>query len=230
MRPGLPLALFLLVACGSSGGGDRDVAGDESGPDSSLICDQRPEGACSVLQQDCPTGQGCFLTTGSAVCAEPLNRGQDEACTYENDCAAGYGCVQLAAGYACSRLCATDAGCDVPCEDVCPETFGRLTAYPGLGFCTRSEEARPCDLLAGDCPQGQACYYSSAGIACHPAASNLPVGSSCGFANDCVAFSVCVNGTCHKVCDTTSPQCPAENPRCVELPDAAGAGVCVPQQ
>lgn len=227
MRPVFLLALLLPLACGPSYP-ERDLVGDDIGPDSAPVCDLGSE-ACSVLRQDCPAGQGCFLATDGAVCAEALGKAEGQPCTFENDCAAGFGCVQLAAGFACSRLCATTAGCDAACDTVCPETFGRLTAYPGLGFCTESEEARPCDLLAGDCPQGQACYYSSSGIACHPAATNLPVGANCGFANDCAAFAVCVNGACHKVCDTASPQCTVDAPRCAGLPDAEGAGVCVPQ-
>jgi hypothetical protein len=104
-----------------------------------------------------------------------------------------------------------------------------LTAHPEIGFCTASSESRPCDLLASDCPAGQACYYATDGIACHVTAGNLPAGAACGFANDCEAGAVCVNGACAEVCDAASPQCPAETPRCVELPAADGAGVCVPE-
>lgn len=237
-RLGFFAILALSNACGSSGDANgcnpldpSSCVGDGATTDGPDVSTCELAGlSCNPLADECAAEQGCYLKQGGSACAFAGPGVAGEACVYENDCDAGFACVQLLDGYACARLCATEPGCAKACKTVCPETYGRLTAYPGLGFCAKSSESRPCDLLTPDCPGSQACYYSSDGVACHAAASNLPVGSACGFANDCVAGAVCVNGACGKVCDTTSPQCPDLAPTCVELPDAGDAGVCLPEE
>ena len=223
----LPLCLVMLVACGTSGGSD-DVT-DDGAPSGDAVAACEPAGlACSLLEQDCPDKQGCYFVEAGAQCAWAGPGTDGAACTYVNDCDAGYACVEQAGAASCARVCAIAAGCARPCDVVCPETHGRLLDHPELGYCTATEESRPCDLLQPDCPNGQACYYAVDGIACHLTTDDLDEGAGCAHANDCRAGLVCVNDACRAVCDTTSPQCPATAPTCVALPDADDAGVCLP--
>jgi len=224
------LCLFLvafLIACGSSD--DARYALDDAATSDDVGAPCEPAGlACSLLAQDCPDKQGCYFTAEGAQCAWAGPGTDGAACEYVNDCDAGFVCIDAAGASVCARVCSLAAGCAKPCDVVCPETHGSLLDHLELGYCAKSEELRPCDLLQPDCPNGQACYYALDGIACHVTTADLPEGDACGTANACAAGLVCVNSACRKVCDTTSPQCPAGSPRCVSLPDAGDAGACVP--
>ena len=218
-----------LAACGSSGNDPGDVADAlyDGAVQGDALCE--PVGlACSVLSQDCPDRQGCYFSETGAQCAWAGPGTEGDACEYVNDCDAGFLCIEAGGTPTCARACSIAAGCATPCSVVCPETHGRLLDHPELGYCAANEEARPCDLLAPDCPQGQACYYANDGVACHGTTDDLPEGAPCGHANDCAGGHVCVNDVCRSVCDTTSVQCPATASHCVALPDAGDAGACLP--
>jgi hypothetical protein len=91
-----------------------------------------------------------------------------------------------------------------------------------------------CDLLAQDCPDGQACALVAGdpGTECF-APGDVPAGGVCTYADDCEAGSSCVQflgddaARCRLHCDVTEDgSCPGSL-ECYDM-DLGDAGVCAP--
>ena len=92
---------------------------------------------CSILEQDCPIGLGCFLVNGQEECAPVLSPSfkQNQVCESANRCQLGLICHELDV-QRCLKACEVnnpDYGCEtgvcVPLEDL-----------DGLGVCLDQEE------------------------------------------------------------------------------------------
>lgn len=115
---------------------------------------------CSVLAQNCPAAQACYLFvgTGEEICATPSGtKVQGEDCMFINDCSPGYGCTLI-----------NDA--DNPTGNVC--------AF----FCDPTESGGP------SCADGPGAVFTCVRI--NEFYSDAPVDSSIGFCIDCTQYAL----------------------------------------
>ena len=92
--------------------------------------------SCSVLEQNCPTGLGCFLVNGRQECAPILSPSfkQNQVCKSANRCQLGLICHELDV-QRCLKACEIgnpEHGCDV--GDCVP-----LEDLNGLGVCVEED-------------------------------------------------------------------------------------------
>lgn len=94
---------------------------------------------CDYLDQDCPGGDGCYLSVfGNGGCQPPGTAGPLEACSVQSDCAPRSLCIPTGAGplSVCLPLCDSSIG-----DSDCPGGFGftcqasTSPAEPNLGIC-----------------------------------------------------------------------------------------------
>lgn len=91
----------------------------------------RDYAGCSLLGQDCGTGQACYGTSDNdAVCAWSGIQTEGDNCNYQNDCDGGLTC---AAGQ-CRRYC-TLGDSAWSCDATCQGGHSTINASAGLGVC-----------------------------------------------------------------------------------------------
>jgi len=91
---------------------------------------------CSILDQDCPGGDGCYFgVDGFGGCQAPGSGGYYDVCTVQPDCAPGHLCTTPATTEkTCVPVCDTTLGnADCPAGYSC--LAGNLPGQPNLGIC-----------------------------------------------------------------------------------------------
>jgi hypothetical protein len=93
--------------------------------------------SCSLFEQDCPLGMGCFLVNGRQECAPKLSPSfkENQACEAANRCKLGLICHQLDV-QRCLKACHIDDeahGCDAG-------TCTPLENLDGLGVCLQEAD------------------------------------------------------------------------------------------
>jgi hypothetical protein len=95
---------------------------------------------CDPLLQDCPLGQGCYLTADGPVCATVVGAaGPGMACMYLNDCTAGSGCFDDGLGGGiCYKYCNFASYPNLPDPTHCTtgQTCTGITGETLYGVCT----------------------------------------------------------------------------------------------
>jgi hypothetical protein len=157
---------------------------------------------CDPLLQDCAPGDKCVPASSTNtywdknMCVPVLGeQAAGEPCSYSgplestDDCDATSFCwdVQDVDGEAigtCAAFC-TGTPDDPECSggDQCLE-WNCDCIY----LCTAS-----CDPLLQGCGEGLACYWGSNGFNCIFTTQDVPPGEPCGFINDCVEGSSCID-------------------------------------
>ena len=205
------------------GGGAVDMGGG-GGPDMGGGTSMCPAGACDLLANGCPAGEGCyFLSMGAGMSPMPLCDMSGigtlgATCMSYRDCASGYTC-QGASGStpgACQKYC-----CDLGSSVGCPAGAScsivltdPTTMMPtGAALC---RTAANCNIFGGDCTGGAACYLAGDdGTTDCAMAGTGTTGATCMYTNDCAAGFSCLGGasgsTCRKLCDSVDmdPGCAA---------------------
>jgi hypothetical protein len=182
------------------------------------------QGACDLLQQDCPDGQTCrpyeTTTSYSTQCVASSGlKTLGEACYSDSECDAKLFCV---AG-TCTAVCCRDN--DEPCNGgICD-----LDVPVGTKQMYVCHFAPMCGLLTPNaCASGFDCHIEdpTQGLAtCSmPDGTDSPDLGPCTFLNDCLTMEQCFTpdgppGTCHYYCYTG-----------VENGAAPGLGGCPPGQ
>ena len=187
--------------------------------------------SCNPFSQDCEQG-ACYLSGPGTDCLVDGAAGDAEPCwgLPSNFCKPGLVC-----GVECTQPCSTnDLTEDQPKCSACP-TGAAVVLSPAadVGTCVSSDVPQVCDLFQQTgCSPGDACYVVGGGWACL-SAGTTPLNGACVFTDACVPGTVCVNGTCRRVCrksDTGLEQyrCAAHCPDTVEIlaPAEWDTGVC----
>lgn len=110
------------------------LCGGLQGRDDVGLCFPAKEArACSVLEQGCPEGKGCYVVDGQQECASPTPdaRTRGQSCRFANDCQVGLLCLGASAdSLKCLSYCAVDGA--VKCgSGVCTPVRG----LEPLGVC-----------------------------------------------------------------------------------------------
>lgn len=84
---------------------------------------------CDILKQDCPEGQGCYLSMDGVTCnTTTKGLAVNEDCKFANECAPGLVCINDI----CSKVCDTSVPPDCPVgKPVC----NPIAEAPGAGVC-----------------------------------------------------------------------------------------------
>lgn len=196
-------------------------------------CDVTPSGtymspqgdSCDLIAQDCPQGEGCYLTGGAAECfpAAEDQASCGEPCDAGNECAPG----QICAGEdkACLALCEMSQGC--PGTATCEPLSGRSD----LGVCVPEVAPSACSVLIQNCPDERVCYLVDGVQACaRQAESPVAVGGRCEAANDCEPGLICVGPTandlrCLQACNPTNDTA-CGGDACTPLAGVSNLGAC----
>jgi uncharacterized protein YkwD len=93
----------------------------------------RESASCDLAKQDCPVGKACYATLETNVCAWAGIQAEGAACEFQNDCAAGFTCIDKT----CKAFCALDAGDAMACAHVCTDGAASKLPIPGTGVCRR---------------------------------------------------------------------------------------------
>jgi hypothetical protein len=241
---------------GDPGDGDGDGDGDPTTGDGDGDPSDLPQGPCDVWMQDCSEGEKCvpYASEGSGFdnhkCVPVTGSGAaGDPCTYGGSFEATDDC-----GYDlyCWDVEDIDGMQIGTCTEFCGGTPNEPICAPG-STCVALEAAivplcvLACDPLLQDCPGGdEACFWDSvqATFGCLDTVGDIPLGEPCGFINDCVAGTMCLNagvlpscngsGCCGSFCSVSDPTCPAGGTECVEFfepgmapPGYEDVGVCV---
>jgi hypothetical protein len=168
-------------------------------------------GPCDPLcQTGCEAGQACVAgSTGpgaptSSACQPAGTAMEGDTCSGMAACAAGLNCIVTAQGQMmgeCAQFCRVGGG-EPSCMDGTCVVFDQN--LPTLGVCQPSCTGFPNDT----CDAGQQCYPADqmGGTVCGTPGATA-IGGQCTNLNECVAGSICFNGTCVSQCDTANPTC-----------------------
>jgi hypothetical protein len=184
---------------------------------------------CDPFAQDCPDGEKCVpyaLGGGNwnALKCVPVTGDQavGESCTYAgtvestDDCDAASFCWnadQEGMG-TCHLFCTGTA--DNP---ECPaDSYCALASDGVITLCIPT-----CDPILQDCNEGFACYWGNNDFVCIFTTQDIPPGDPCGFVNDCVEGTGCIDATFVPGCvgaACCSPFCQlgADDQACAVLP------------
>jgi hypothetical protein len=240
----------------TTGDGDGDGDGDaETGgglflPDNNDIVGISE---CDPFAQDCPEGEKCvpYASSGGTwdanKCVALTGDGSPgDTCTSTgaveatDTCGSGSLCwdVMESDGQlvgVCTEFCTGD-----PNNPQCGPSTNCLIANSGsINLCIVA-----CDPLLQDCGAGLACFFAAGHFACIFTTSDIPLGEPCGFINDCVAGTGCLdaeimpncNGSacCGSFCDLSDPFCPQGQTECTSFfeegmapPGYEDVGVCI---
>jgi len=208
---GTAIACSDSVACTrdscSEPGGSCTHTADNTSCGASEICDPSagcvPSSSCSespcrlvAPQCGCPTGQGCYLTSGTRVCLTSGTTAVGARCD-TTQCTPGAICVNLAATGTpvalCHRVCATDSDCP-GAGALC------VGGIAGSSDKTCSVDCNPATQVG--CPSGTACsfFIESAGAMRTLTDCSAPVGTgsqnaSCADDTDCQKGYACIDAT-----------------------------------
>lgn len=223
-----------IAECGD---GTLNVTAGEACDDGNLIDDDGCDSdctvgfiACGLDLSTCGAGDGCYPITTGAVCAPAGTTPEDAACNQQNDCEAGFGCVNRLVGSIgmaqCTELCDPVNGFTCSSGGPC----SGLNTTSSIGSC----QYDPCDPFdVASCDPGLACYpTTTAGDLCFDAGTT-GAGGACASHLDCVAGTRCVDlnsmgAICMVVCDPANGDAdcgPSE--LCNPLIGDPAIGVCV---
>lgn len=195
-------------------------SGSSSAPSSSsgsgmLTCSEEyttvPKGDCDLLQQDCPVGQFCGVSSeggkAQSKCLPSKGGLKDKGadCTTNSECKDGMTCIDKH----CSPFCCP--GTNEPCGggkcDVNLSFDGDKAIYAAA-----CSYLPICDLFQGSCKDGAMCHLADAAsclaVCDAPSDGFVEEGGTCKFRNDCGDSQLCNNnapdkGVCRYFCDTT---------------------------
>lgn len=186
------------------GDGTLNVTAGEQCDDGNLVDDDGCDSscqfgliACGLDLTTCSAGDGCYPTLEGAYCFPAGSTPEDDACSQQNDCEAGFGCVDRLVGSIgtsqCTELC--DPANGFTCSSGGP--CSGLAGASGFGSC----QYDPCDPLdIASCDPGLACYRTTtAGDLCFDAGTTA-AGGACTSSTDCVAGTWCINDNTNDVC------------------------------
>lgn len=238
--------------------GTLDVTGDSSLGDSTGMCEidlpeecrinsscpepcerhAGPNDVCNILDDDCPMGQKCVMSSDTNTICQPLvvpTLQLYESCELEGSraldpcdrgmkCLAAY-CVGLCQ---CSFLTPT-------CAD--PEASCLMASETDVLPCPK-----PCDLLIQDCPSGTRCGFLGAFPICGTLLGAVGIGEICAGDPVCAPGTACMDnapgcpvdayGCCTPYCDLDDLDACADLPgdaECAPVDSACvdGVGVCI---
>ena len=186
---------------------------------------------CDPLEQVCDTDMGCYWRSeaeGGPTCAAEGEGGPHAPCSGDEDCRAGFGCVETLV----TRECA--AYCDVESDEDCGSPLDECFPLDGrVGSC----EFAGCDPLAQNCAPSEACYLEPSvetGL-CNMQPGDATQGESCAINPDCARDFHCVqcggDPRCGRYCDRRNgdADCADIGAPCVSIgPDSGNIGVCGP--
>jgi hypothetical protein len=254
---------------GETGDGDGDPAGDGDGDAETgdgdadtattnltfvpMDGDMASISECDPFAQDCVEGEKCVPygstgsnwdankcvpVTGSGVAGDSCISGGVVEGT--DDCDANSHCwdVMDVDGQpigVCTEFCA-----GTPDDPICAPGTSCLIANEGsITLCIQT-----CDPLLQECAAGLACFWANNNFNCIFTTSDIPVGEACGYINDCVAGTGCLDATvlpdcqgsacCGSFCSVSDPVCPQAGTECSDFFEAGMAppgyedvGVCI---
>jgi hypothetical protein len=234
MRRSIPLLVLVFVS-GCGGSNDTTSPQDMSGLTGAQTC--------SVVKQDCPSGQKCVpkvqgagLTVVGSTCVANGTVAEGQPCVMvpssgllNDNCLAGSVCDNTGGDSSlhCRKSCTATVACssaDLKCAAV----------YTGdWGLCVPS-----CTPFGSDCPMGNDCsttfdavsQTANSGVFVCKTTGMGALGASCMGDTDCGANLACVGPRCAPICDTAH-QC-AQGPgdagaaSCQSYTNTNGAGVC----
>lgn len=181
--------------------------------DSSTVTDACPpaapaclESPCRALppQCGCPSGQACYLPTGTPVCLAAAATTAGGTCAQDNDCRAGSVCITgLQTGNHCAILCALSA------PQTCASGVCIPTGLPGVGACMV-----PCDPVAQTGCGTRACYivpHQTLGYVtfCGTLGGKQVAGGKCAGMADCAPGMQCTAAACAPQCKVGTGGCAA---------------------
>jgi hypothetical protein len=194
-----------------------EASGDETGDataETTAVCDP-------VAQTGCEANENCTYMSADddvrCVAEGPVAAG--EACSSDNRCKRGV-CLSLNdTAELCYQFCAADADCG---GKSCLE----LTNAP-YKLCEIDGIYQDCSLLAQDCADGKACFSiknHETGVCLPPGTTET--GAACDTADACKKGDICMNETCHTLCDPKATTPCGETAVCNTYKDA---GYCQPK-
>jgi hypothetical protein len=242
---------------GSTEGDTFDSASESNDTSLSFYAGPGPDhgsvSECDPFAQDCPEGEKCvpYGSSGSNwdanKCVPILGDGQPgDPCTYAgpndatDDCAAESHCwdvMDVDGTYVgvCRKFCT-----GTPDDPMCPVGTSCLVANQGsITLCLQV-----CDPFAQDCPDGLGCYWVEHDFHCIFTTSDIPLGEPCGYFNDCIPGTGCMDTEvlpdcmgekcCASYCSISAPECPQPGTECADffdmgmaLPGYEDIGICV---
>ena len=181
------------------------------------ITSEAPAECDPFLNTGCAGGQSCYSSQIGFQCFNDGGTGEGEECMFTNDCAGGTACANGVCVGVCNAQLETGAA---SCNDRCG--LGNFSVFSpdawGVGFCTNTEPAEPCDFWKQDCmDMTDACYPTTGGFACLSIGADGAEGASCSSLNDCGRGLVCGQNKCIKPCsldDLAPPGVPICSDEC----------------
>ncbi|AKF07246.1 hypothetical protein [Sandaracinus amylolyticus] len=179
-----------------------------TGCSATSTCSESP---CRLVgpQCGCATGQACYHSGATALCATAGGGTEGASCTSPTSCAAGHTCIDYSREAAidlpmCTRYCASDADCSgigSLCLGAIDDGSGGERA--DVRLCTRS-----CDPIDGTgCSPQTTCHVfrESEGAMRFLTDCSGPIGGGrsydlCGDDGDCARNYACVSGRCRRWC------------------------------
>ena len=202
------------------GDGDGEPPGDGDG-DRAPECDwapnpqQNPDAECDPILQDCPLGEKCIAyasndgpwdnnkcvpVTGNQIPGQPCV--VDSIGSGIDDCDSTGQCFNAIPGEdGLEGTCLAFCGCDYQTPECQGNDFCAISNQGSLALCLEY-----CNPLLQDCPAGQGCFTNAETTVCVISTSEIPVGQSCDFLNECALGSACAGP---EVCegDCCTPFC-----------------------
>ena len=210
----------------SSLGGDTSMGGGDGEGGTG-----GPQYECSPIGNvGCSATQNCSLDTGEPSCVTAGTKPQLSACDMTSDCAPGLFCQV----HNCVKVCGATGDC---AGSGASSKCGIGMPRPELGLPILGSCVRPCDVLAQDCPAGQACYLGSCLV---PVVAGV-VDTECDSATKCAKGLDCLVDLdrdtapdCSKYCSLSAQKPCADGFACYPLSDVftglpADWGICTVQ-
>jgi hypothetical protein len=229
MRPSIALVVLALVsACGSNGNGNGNGNSNTSDMSGSGLTGAK---TCSVVTQDCGSGQKCVakvqganMTVVGTTCVANGTVTEGQPCMMvsasglvNDNCVAGTVCDNSGGDSSlhCRKTCSTSTTCSsasLKCAAVYTNDWG---------LCIPS-----CTPFGNDCPAGNDCSTTFDAISATPnsgvfACKTTGMGAlfaNCSSDTDCGANLACVGPHCSPICDTAH--------QCAQPPGDAGVLSC----
>lgn len=154
-------------------------------------------GGCDVILQNCPTGQGCYLTGmpgafATACMAIGGTLAEGATCTGLTMCADGLHCSG-GADPACREYCCMGSDGDCPTGYSCLNYSDGMGGGLSVGVCVPPAD---CTVVPNaGCGMDEACAPSADGTLLCVAAGTVAVGGTCGMTMGCVAGATCITVT-----------------------------------
>lgn len=213
------------AGAGSANGGAEGGGGSGGSIPNPVACEPAPQSGCDT-DEKCTLAVVTATQSVSFQCVPDGTKPEGAECALRedgtDDCAQGLFCNGVSTVPRCQPYCdVTDA---VSCDTLCTELnvgHGGVAVASGYGVCQP-----PCDLLAQDCDEGDACVFLESPFpVCGKAGAAAP-GETCVYYDDCEAGAACVlknaaqtASMCTPFCEATQAgSCEAEGDTCLAFP------------